>query len=119
MLVDTNADIILATLAQNDYDKYIDLKGDPIFVPLLVNQVVVPVLLEAVHEIRDVGDEDFEESMAARRWYRSVYKKLFDSGVDLRKQDKTALDALQTLLQLPLRRSLHSLMQIGSLEEAV
>jgi hypothetical protein len=118
MLVDTNGDIIIATLAQNDYDKYIDLKGDPLFVPLLVNQVVVPVLLEAVHEIKDVIDEEFEESMAARRWYRSVYKKLFDSEVDLRKQDKTALDALQTLLQLPLRRSLHSLMQIGSLEEA-
>lgn len=118
MTVDTNGDVIVATLSQGDYDKYTDLKADPTFVPLLVNQVVVPVLLEAMHEIRDVNDDEFQEGMAARRWYRSVYKKLSDSGVDLRKTDKSALDALQTLLQLPLRRSLHSLMQIGSSEEA-
>jgi hypothetical protein len=118
MLVDTNGDIIVATLSQNDYAKYTDLKGDPTVVPLLVNQVVVPVLLEAVHEVRDANREEFEEGMAARRWYRSVYKKLLDSGIDLRKHEKSALDAVQTLLQLPLRRSLHSLMQIDSLEEA-
>lgn len=118
MIVDTNGDVVVAKLSQGDYDKYTDLKADPTFVPLLVNQVVVPVLLEAIHEIRDVDDDEFQEGMAARRWYRSLYKKLSDTGVDLRKQDKSALDALQTLLQLPLRRSLHSLMQIGTLEES-
>lgn len=119
MLVDTHSDIIVATLSQNDYAKYTDLKADPTFVPLLVDQVVVPVLLEAVHEIRDAGELDFEEDLGGRRWYRSVYNKLLASGVDLRKKDRSALDALQTLLQLPLRRSLHSLLQIGSSEETV
>ena len=117
MLVNTHDDIILVTLSQNDYDKYTDLKADPAFGPLLANQVVVPALLEGLHEIKAAGEADFDEGMA-HRWYRSVYKKLMDSGIDLRKQDQSVLEALQTLLQLPLRRSLHTLMQIDSSEES-
>jgi hypothetical protein len=118
MRVETDDDIIVVTLSQNDYDKYTDLKADPAFGPLLANQVVVPSLLQCIYEIRDVSELEFEEGMASHRWYRSVYKKLLDSGIDLRKPDRSALEALQSLLQLPLRRSLHTLMQIDSSENS-
>jgi hypothetical protein len=118
MILETNDDRIVATLSRNDFEKYTDLKGDPVFVPLLANQVVVPALLEAVHEIRDAGEDDFEEGMT-RRWYRSVYKKLKDSGVDLRAKDKSAFEALQVLLKLPLRRSLQGLIQLSPMDDNV
>jgi hypothetical protein len=114
--VETNDDKIVATLSQKDYDRYTDLKADPAFGPLLANQVVVPVLLEAVHEIRDGSDDDFEEGMT-RRWYRSVYKKLADLGMDLRTRKSSALEALQVLLKLPLRRSLEGLILMNPMDD--
>jgi hypothetical protein len=114
--LETNDDKIVATLSQKDYDRYTNLKADPALGPLLANQVVVPVLLEAVHEIRDDSDEEFEEGMT-KRWYRSVYKKLTDLGMDLRTKKYPALEALQVLLKLPLRRSLEGLIQMDPLDD--
>lgn len=116
MILDTNDDKIVATLSQKDYRRYTNLKGDPALAPLLANQVVVPVLLEAVHEIRDDNDEAFEEGMA-KRWYRSVYKKLNDLEIDLRTKRNSAIEALQVLLKLPLRRSLEGLIQIDPMDD--
>lgn len=117
MLVETSDDRIVATLSQNDYDRYTNLKADPALGPLLANQVVVPALLEAVHEIRDASDEEFEEGMS-RRWYRSIYKSLSDSGIDLRKKKNSAMEALQILLKLPVRRSLEGLLQMNPMDDA-
>lgn len=118
MTLDTTGDKIVATLSQKDYDRYTDLKGDPALGPLLANQVVIPALLEGIHEIRDTPEDDFELEMA-KRWFRSVFKKLADLGVDLRSSDTSSIEAVQTVLKLPLRRSLEGLIQMNPLEEQV
>jgi hypothetical protein len=110
MLVDTTGDRIVATLSQHDYEQYTNLRGDPMLASLLSNQVVVPVLLQALFEMATDRNEAIEEGMA-RRWYRSLDAKLTNMGVDLRGGTQTPLDALQKLLRSPLRRSLVGLAQ--------
>lgn len=116
MKVDTTGDRIIATLSMPDYDRYADLKGDPALGPLLANQVVVPVLLEALHEIKGTPEDDLDLEMG-RRWFRSVMKKLSDNGIDLRGSETSPLEALQFLLKLPLRRSLDGLTRITALDD--
>jgi len=116
MTLDTSGDRIVVTLSQKDYERYTDLKADPQLGPLLGNQVVVPALIEAVHEIRGASEENFEFDMM-RRWFRSVVKKLADNGIDVRKPDKPVLQIVQQLLQLPLRRSLEGLIQMNPAED--
>ena len=117
MTMDAGGDLIVATLSQKDYDRYTDLKADPMLGPLLANQVVVPVLIEAVHEIQGTSEDEFEVEMS-KRWFRSVYKKLDDSGVKIRNKETSALDAVQIILKLPLRRTLEGLIQVNPLEES-
>ena len=115
MTLDTSGDQIIVTLSQMDYDNYVELKGDPGLGPLLANQVVVPALIEAVHEIKQVDEEEYELDMS-KRWFRSVAKKLEDLALDVRKSDRSPLEAVQALLRLPLRRSLEGLLQLTELE---
>lgn len=117
MTLDMNEDRIVATLSKRDYDRYTDLKPDPSLGPLLANQVVVPALLEAVHEIRATDEDNLEVEMA-KRWFRSIYKKLSDMGLDVRSSHTSILEAVQALLKLPLRRSLEGLMQLNPLEDS-
>jgi len=116
MKIDTSGDLISATLSQKDYDRYTDLKADPKLGPLLANQVVVPALLEAVHEIQLTSEGELEVEMT-KRWFRSVYKKLDDSGVKIRNTETSVMEAVQAILKLPLRRSLEGLIQMNPLEE--
>lgn len=117
MTVDLQDDKIVVTLSSTDYSRYTDLKADPALGALLANQVVVPALLEALHEMRDLPEEDFQMDMQ-KRWFRSVYKKVADLGVDIRTADKSIVEILQLLLKLPLRRSLEGLIRITPLEGA-
>ncbi len=116
MKLDTTGDRIVATLSQKDFDRYIDLKADPKLGALLANQVVFPALLEAVHEISRTPEDDFEMEMD-KRWYRSIFKKLEDIGIKIRPPVTPPLEAVQTLLKLPLRRSLEGLIQMNPLED--
>jgi hypothetical protein len=116
MKLETTDDKIIVTLSKTDYDRYVELKADPAIGPLLANQVVVPALLEAIHEIKETSEDDFEDGMA-KRWFRSIYKKLKDSGMDLHTKSASALDALQLLLKLPLRRSLEGLIRLDPMDE--
>ncbi|MFZ1220185.1 MAG: hypothetical protein WAO00_12890, partial [Chthoniobacterales bacterium] len=118
MSLDTSGNRIVANLAQRDYDRYTDLKADPKLGALLANQVVVPAILEAIHEIRGTSEEDFEIEMS-KRWFRSIVKKFQDSGIDIRSDNQSAFEAAQKVLRLPLRRSLESLLQMNPLEEGV
>jgi hypothetical protein len=116
MQLDTNDDRLIATLSKRDYERYTDLKGDPALRPLLANEIVVPALLEAVHEIRSVGEDDLDGEMS-KRWFRSIVKKLEGDGIDVRKPDQPALQIVQKLLKLPLRRTLEGLIQINPTDE--
>ena len=114
MKLDSSGDLISATLSQKDYDRYTDLKADPKLGPLLANQVVVPALLEAVHEIQGTSEGEFEMEMT-KRWFRSIFKKLDDSGIKIRTSETSAVEAVQAILKLPLRRSLEGLIQMNPL----
>ncbi len=116
MKLDMSGPRIIATLSQKDYDRYTDLKADPNLGPLLANQVVVPALLEGVHEIQGTSETEFEVEMS-KRWFRSVYKKLDESGIKIRNSDTSAVEAVQSILKLPLRRSLEGLIQMNPLDE--
>lgn len=116
MQLDMGGDKIVATLSQRDYDRYTELKADPKMGALIANQVVVPALLEAVHEMKGVGDDELSVEMT-KRWFRSVSKKLDDLGVKVRSPDVSAIHAVQTLLKLPLRRSLEGIILMNPLEE--
>jgi hypothetical protein len=115
MKVDTSGDRIVVTLSQMDYARYTDLKADPKLGPLLSNQVVVPALLQAVNEIRETKEEDLDLEMT-KRWFRSVFKKLEDLGIKIRSSDTSVIEAVQSVLRMPLRRSLEGLIQINPLE---
>lgn len=116
MKLDTTGDRIVATLSQKDYDRYTELKADPKLAPLLANQVVFPALLEAVHEISNTPDEEFEVEMH-KRWFRSIFRKLDESGVKIKSPQTPPIEAVQALLKFPLRRSLEGLIQMNPLEE--
>jgi hypothetical protein len=116
MTLDTTGDRIVAILSQRDYDRYTELKPDPAIGPLLANQVVVPALLEAVHEIKSTSEDDLEHEMS-KRWFRSVFKRLNDLGHDIRKSDVPTISAMQAVLKLPLRRSLEGLIHMDPLNE--
>jgi hypothetical protein len=117
MKLETTDDRLVATLSQKDYDRYTNLKADPAVGPLLANQVIVPALLEAIHEIGEGSNEAFEDGMT-KRWFRSIYQKLKDSGIDLRTKHHSSLEALQMLLKLPLRRSLEGISQLKPVDDA-
>lgn len=116
MKLDTSSDRIVATLSQKDYDRYTDLKADPKLGPLLANQVVVPALLEGVHEIQGTPEEEFEVEMT-KRWFRSVFKKLDEMDIKIRNADASAMEAVQAILKLPLRRSLEGIIQMNPMED--
>lgn len=115
--IDTSGNLIVVTLSQADFDQYTDLKADPHLGPLLANQLVVPALLEVLHEMKSIPEEDWEEEMD-KRWFRSIAKKLEDYGIDLRASGTSVVGALQALLRLPLRRSLDGIVKLSALDEA-
>ena len=116
MKLDTTGDRIVATLSQKDYDRYTELKADPKLGPLLANQIVVPALLEAVHEISATQDEEVEVEMQ-KRWFRSIFKKLEDMGIKIRPPQIPPIEAVQALLKFPLRRSLEGLIMMNPLDD--
>lgn len=109
MVVATGEEQIVVTLSIADYKRYTDLRGDPSLAPLLANQVVIPALLAAIQEMKLTPEDDHEVEME-KRWFRSVHRKLAELQVNL--ADTTALDAVQRLLQFPLRRSLEGLLHM-------
>jgi hypothetical protein len=118
MKIDTGDDSqIIVTLSKQDYRRYTDLKGNPSLGPLLANQVVVPAILEAVVEIRKTSEDEIELEMR-KKWFRSITKKLEDSKIDPRSSEVSAFDAVQTILRLPLRRSLEGLYRLDPLDDA-
>jgi hypothetical protein len=115
MEIDTDDNRIVATLSQRDFDRYTELKPDKTIGPLLANQVVVPAILEAIHEIRSTNEDDAEFAMR-KRWFRSISKKLEDLKIDIRTADASMVKATQAILRLPLRRSLEGLLHMSPLE---
>jgi hypothetical protein len=106
---------LVAELSQADYERYVDLRGDTSIVPLLSTQVVVPALMEAVSTIRNLepGSAGHQEHMELR-WFRSLSMKLTQLGIDVAHSEYSTTRIVQTVIEMPLRRSLEGLIAITS-----
>jgi hypothetical protein len=118
MLLDTSGDKLVATLSQNDYDRYIELKPDPALGSLLANQVVLPALIEAVYDIKRTSEDEWDLEMG-KRWFRSIVRKLEDRDIDVRVSTNSVMEIVQSLLALPLRRSLEGLLHLTAVDDTL
>lgn len=113
MKVELGEPKIVAELSQEDYERYTDLKRDSGLLPLLANQVVVPALMEALAEVKRVGPEsDEHDGMMELLWFRSVSARLKQLNIDIGSESMRVAEAVQLLVELPLRRSLAGLFQL-------
>lgn len=102
---------IVMTLPQEDFDLYRDLRADPGLQSLIAASVVFPAVLEALHYLRDLHDDQLEDEKLTKIWVRSILRKLEELGCDLR-SDSDNSDCFafaQVILRAPLRRGLFDL----------
>lgn len=105
MQVDFNGDKILIILSKQDFKDYKLLKNHEGVAGPLTTTVVLPVLVEALHQLKDEGEDE-----PGLRWARVLNRKL----ESLNLQDESdCLVAAQKLLELPLKRSLAASRQLA------
>lgn len=106
---------ITAKLAQDDYSTYTAFKHDPAYKTLVMHQVVIPALLHALNDVMQMSPEDYQDARDSRRWMRSLDMACQRTGLSLHPSIAgiSGLDILQTLLRLPLRRSLTAINDIA------
>ncbi len=100
LLYDTNGDRILILLCESDFADYAAMKATPLLTDHLTTTLVLPVLVEVLHDLAD------EEEPGEQKWktllrQRMAGMKLLPAGID-------TLVKAQRLLDLPIRRALRS-----------
>jgi hypothetical protein len=101
MTADFIGDKIVVYLSKKDFADYHYLKQYESLAVPLTTAIVVPVLIEALHELqRDDAEEDDD-----RRWVRVLRRRLDDLSLKL---DGDPLTLVQEILELPVKRSLAS-----------
>jgi len=111
MKVNCEADRILVVLPPGEFDRYRNLRADPAIRGLLATTVVLPALLDAFYYLRN-PEIDLDDFKANHRWGRCVLSRLDRMGIDItnpHSESGICLNAAQTLLREPLRRSLEDL----------
>lgn len=95
MKVDYGREKILIYLSKKDFADYKALKGaDNVLVPL-TTAIVLPVLLQAIHIVKDEPDDDL-------RWVRALRRRVENLGLTF---DRDPLELAQLVLELPLKRA--------------
>lgn len=111
MKVNCFGDRILVELPTGEFDRYRELRADPAIRGLLATTVVLPALLDAFFYLRTPG-LDLDDFKADHRWSRCVLGRLERMEIDVtnpQSESGVCLEAAQTLLREPLRRSLEDL----------
>ncbi len=111
MKVNCENDRIIVVLPPAEFDRYRELRADPAIRGLLATTVILPALLDSLHYVRN-PDLDVDEFKATHRWCRCVLDRLERMGIEVTNQNadtSICLDAAQSLLREPLRRSLEDL----------
>lgn len=96
MQVDYDCEKITIYLSKDDWRNYLDVRGQKLTEGILHSAIVFPVLVDAVHQIRNGGDD--YESM---NWYGRLEAILDAKGL----RDKSPFEAAQKILENPLNRS--------------
>ncbi len=103
MKAEFNGDKIVIILSKKDFADYKQLKAHESLAVPLTTTIVMPVLLEALHALKEEGDED-------RRWIRALRRRMDDLQL---KPETDPLEIAQTLLELPVKRSLASVRMVA------
>lgn len=98
MKVDFNSDKIRILLCMNDFKAYSKLKTVPVLTSHLTTTIVLPVLLEALHYVKEDS-----EGLQANKWFRSLERRI--EILELQSEEDTLAKA-QKLLDMPIRRAL-------------
>jgi hypothetical protein len=109
MEVDPEMDLITVSFPPEEYELYAGLRGADEVVKILTSSVVMPALLQAMHHLRSIPEQDFENFKAEHRWARLILSRLpaeeFPSGWHTG-DPKKCMDAVQYLLRGPLKASM-------------
>src|ERR1700723_43234 len=98
MRADFSADKIVIFLSKRDFAEYKQLKHNETVAGPITNSIVLPVLMEALHILKQSDEEDC-------RWIGSIRRRIDDLQENL---DSDFLVLAQKILELPLKRSLAS-----------
>ena len=95
------ADKIVIFLSKSDFADYKLLKHNEAIRGPLTTTIVLPVLAEAIHVLKEAnGADDYDW-----RWMRALHRRIEDHGLSL---ELEPLFLAQSLLELPLKRALSS-----------
>lgn len=95
-----SGDKIRILLCERDFDAYSKLKSVPSLTSHLTTTIVLPVLLEALHYVKDNS-----EGLQTLGWYRNLQRRMeMLNLVD----EQEMLKKAQLLLEMPIRRALAS-----------
>jgi hypothetical protein len=98
MRVDYNGQKIQIVLSKKDFADYKLLKMNDSVTVALTTAIILPVLLEAIHIVKEDGDDDL-------RWVRALRRRV--ESMDL-KIDDDPLELAQRILELPVKRTFAS-----------
>jgi hypothetical protein len=99
MEADFNGDKIHIRLCKEDFEQYKKLKVHASLSSHLTTTIVLPVLAEAIHEMKESPD-----TYQDLKWCRNLQTRLGESGLE----NDDVLHVAQVLLDMPLRRALTS-----------
>ena len=97
-------------LPEKEYYNYQKIARVPSLQPVLHSMIVLPVLIYIFEEIKKGGIDGFEEY----RWFKSIKKSLGIEKINLNSDtlnQYTSIFLAQKLLNIPLSRALHNLIQ--------
>ena len=115
MEVDPERDLITVIFPPAEYELYAELRGADEVVKILTNSVVTPALLQAMHHLRSIPEQEFENFKAEHRWARLILNRLpseeFPAGWHTG-DPKKCMDAVHFLLGGPLKTSMNQVKEL-------
>jgi hypothetical protein len=104
--VEFSGEKIVIYLSKPDFRAYRMLKTNENVVSPLTSAIVLPVLIEALHSIKDYKSDDESQP----KWVSVLDRKITSMGL---KDEKDNLVLAQRLLELPIKRALSSAYQLA------
>lgn len=118
MQIDINGDKIKIWLVNEDFYNYKNVCNMPSYLPVLHSMIILPTLLYTFEILKQNGTDEYE----SYRWYKSIDRTLKKSKLSL---DNECLESIPTyqlsqkLLDLPIKRALSSMVNIGEEDEDI
>lgn len=115
MQIELLPDKIKVWLPNEDFYNYRNISTRPTFIPIVHSMIIMPVLIYAFEMIKQNGADEYE----SYRWFKSIEKKLSRWKMDFKNEllEKPSYELAQKLLDLPIKRALFSMANIGEGEE--